>query len=58
MWITLDDDGNEHQTKVHEVACLSQHFNGKEFICKKKRGELCSERCKEYANLDAILEEA
>lgn len=52
MWTTIDEEGNEHLTKVHQVECKSQQFSKrrKQFICKKS-GELCSETCIYYSGL-------
>lgn len=52
MWTTIDEEGREHLTKVHQVDCKSQQFSKrrKQFIC-RQTGELCSETCVYYSGL-------
>jgi hypothetical protein len=52
MWTTIDEEGNEHLTKVHQVECGDQRFSRrkKQFVCNKDK-ELCNENCPFYSEL-------
>ena len=51
-WITYDENGKEHLTKVHEVECVKQVFSIKtgQFMC------TCDENCKNYSGLEKLME--
>lgn len=52
MWTTIDEEGNEHLTKVHQSDCNGQEFSDKtkQFMC-NKFGGFCSESCIYYSGL-------
>ena len=52
MWTTIDEEGNEHLTKVHQSDCKSQQFSPKtgQFMC-RMFGDFCNESCIYYAGL-------
>jgi hypothetical protein len=54
MWTTIDEEGNERLTIVHQVECRDQQFSKrrKQFICNRDK-ELCSENCPCYSGLKA-----
>lgn len=59
MWTTIDEEGREYLTKVHQVECRDQIFSNKakQFICRKSGGDLCLESCPFYSNLGSYLRE-
>ena len=58
MWTTIDEEGNEHLTKVHQVDCKDQQFseNKKQFICNRYK-KLCNENCPFYCGLSSYTKE-
>ena len=71
-WVTYDENGKEHLTKVHEVECVKQVFSIKtgQFMCtcdkkycdeKQKidiiyKNENINEICKNYSGLEKLME--
>ena len=57
-WITIDEEGIEHETIVHQVECRNQKFDliEKQFICTRD-GEGCTEKCPFYYDLQKYTDE-
>ena len=56
-WITYDENGKEHLTKVHEVECVKQVFSIKtgQFMCTCDR-KYCDENCRNYSGIEKLME--